>query len=219
MSNNTNENKVNIENFEDTIKQKNTKIRILILINIILIILLLLLYILGFRLGKIGYISTTSPNYVYTDIIEIKDDNEEWGTIEKELNIFSNSKFDNKNIIAPRSNEIYEFEVKNLTDENVEYTIEFEEDSKYNINMRYKLKLENVYIAGNEEEWVTAEELTKKAVKVAKNSTNIFTLEWKWLDNDVEDTYVGMQDYAEYMLKVSIKANIIENTKESKDEI
>lgn len=209
MLDNTKETK-SIEELEKKLEEKNRKIRILIIINIILIILLLLLYILGYRVGFIGYKEVVAdPTYV----IEVKQDELDWTKIEQ-LDIFNNSKFNNEKIIAPNSKEIYQFAIKNVANEDIEYKIEFEEKAKYKINMEYRLKIDNIYIAGNENQWVSVEELKQEFIKVTKGSINVFTLEWKWIDDDTNDTYVGTQLSADYTLKIKIDAKLPSETGE-----
>jgi len=203
------------ENLEEKIHSKNRTIKILILIIIILIILLLLLYILGYQVGKIGYEETSAD---YIEIIEVSEETINWNSIET-LNIFNNSKFNNEKIIAPNSNEVYEFAIKNTLNESIQYNINFEEENKYNINMKYKLKIDNIYIAGNENEWVSLEELNQNNIKVTKGSINVFSLEWKWVDDDKNDTYAGTQLNANYTLKLIIDAGVINQTEEGKNEL
>jgi len=78
----------------------------------------------------------------------------------------------------------------------------------YSINMKYRLKIDNVYIKGNKDTYVGIEELSVQDIIVLKDSTNIFTLEWYWEDDDVNDTIVGSQKTDEqYKLNIKIEAN------------
>lgn len=62
---------------------------------------------------------------------------------------------------------------------------------KHFVNMKYKLKMDNIYIKGNADNYVTLDELNLNDIVVLKDSINIFTLEWYWKDDDELDTYVG----------------------------
>ena len=76
------------------------------------------------------------------------------------------------------------------------------------INMKYKLKIDNIYIRGNEDEYVSIEELKVDDIVVLEDSNNIYTLEWKWVDNDIADTYVGsLKEIQTYTLKLKINAD------------
>lgn len=189
-------------------KDKRDKI-----ILIIIIIILLFLHLLCHKLGKIGYkkdISTNAEdleNMVKFDVIEIVD-----GDIKNiknsQLNIFNNKDFDGEKIIAPKSNGEYKFCIENLVNGDLTYNIEFSDEMTNPINMKYRLKIDNIYIRGNEEEYVDIEELKIEDIVVLENSNNIYTLEWKWVDDDKADTYVGSQkEIQSYTLKLKINAD------------
>lgn len=189
--------------------KKNTKVIILIML---FILLLLFSYWLGYRIGKIGYdVSYTEPTFseelkairVTDDTMEIIQD--------EELNIFSNVKFDNEPIIAPNSTGTYKFYIENVVDDNISYDITFTDEMSNKINMKYRLKLDNVYVRGNEKEYVDITELNLEDITVLKDSVNIFVLEWYWVDDDENDTYVGSLKTDEYYtLKLKIQADNLE---------
>ena len=66
------------------------------------------------------------------------------------------------------------------------------------VNMKYKLKLDNIYVKGNKSEYITLDQMNLDDIVVLKNSTNIYTLEWYWDDNDELDTHVGSQEEDNY---------------------
>lgn len=182
-------------------EKENKKFLILIIIFIILILLIAFLI---NHLGKVGYVNTSNEQ---TDLIEVTQNDIGWDMLE-ELNIFRNQKYNNQNIIAPRSTGTYSFLVKNVTDTNLVYDLQLKEINKYNINMKYKLKLENVYIAGSKEEWKDIKDINIENIIVPAESTNLYTLEWYWADNDVQDTKIGSLTYADYTLRIKIGAQI-----------
>ena len=51
-------------------------------------------------------------------------------------------------------------------------------------------------------------EANLESIIVAPNSTNFYTLEWYWEDNDRQDTIIGSLSYAEYKLRVKVGAQI-----------
>ncbi len=196
-------NKKSNEELEDENKRKKRTIIILI---IIIIILLLLLFFLGFRVGKIGYSNECAVPVFGEKIKSIKvSDNKQEIDKNTPLDIFSNVKFDNKKIIAPGSYGSYDFMIKNTGLSKLSYDIEFKDIMDNPVNMKYRLKIDNVYIKGNEKEYVTLDELNTKNIKVMENSNNVFTLEWLWEHDDYNDTYTGsLKDNQYYTLNVYV---------------
>lgn len=196
-------NKKSNEELEDENKRKK---RIIIILIIIIIILLLLLFFLGFRVGKIGY-SNECATPVFGEkvkTIRVSDKKQEIDE-NTSLDIFSNIKFDNKKIIAPGSFGSYDFMVKNTGSSKLSYNIEFKDIMDNPVNMKYRLKIDNVYIKGNENEYVTINELNTKNIKVMENSNNVFTLEWLWEHDNNNDTYTGsMKDTQYYTLNINV---------------
>jgi hypothetical protein len=64
--------------------------------------------------------------------------------------------------------------------------------------MKYKLKIDNVYIIGNKDNYVDIADLNVEDIIVLKDSINIYTLEWYWADDDANDTIVGSQETDQY---------------------
>lgn len=161
----------------------------------IIILILLLMFWLGYRIGKLGYKETTiSPNnnFEYNSIILLENDMQKIKN--NQLNIFKNKDFNNEKIIAPHSKGTYKFYVQNKTNTDVIYNIKFSDEMQNFINMKYRLKLDNIYIKGNSENYVSLDELELNNIIILKDSTNFYTLEWYWDDNDKLDTFVGSQE-------------------------
>ena len=161
----------------------------------IIILILLLMFWLGYRIGKLGYKETTiSPNnnFEYNSIILLENDMQKIKN--NQLNIFKNKDFNNEKIIAPHSKGTYKFYVQNKTNTDVIYNIKFSNEMQNFINMKYRLKLDNIYIKGNSENYVSLDELELSNIIILKDSTNFYTLEWYWDDNDKLDTFVGSQE-------------------------
>ena len=207
-----NSNTIQKEEYEETIeklmdeKKRDRRIKIVL---IIIIILLLLFWILAYRVGKIGYGGNkevvASPTEVVIRITQGDID------IDKstDLGIFKNAKFDGKEIIAPKSSGTYQFCVKNESKNNIIYDIKFLDEMQYFVNMKYKLKIDNIYIRGNEKEYVGIDELNAEKIVVLKDSNNIYTLEWYWEDSDKEDTTVGSKkENQHYSLILQINASL-----------
>lgn len=180
----------------------------------IIIIILLLLWLICWKLGKIGYNTEPLPSApVFSEkipTIKVSDD-ENKKIDDTDLNIFANVKFNGKSKIAPKSNGEYKFVIENVSDTTLVYDIDFKDIMSNPINMKYKLKIDNVYIRGNEDEYIDINELSVDDIVVLKDSNNIFILEWYWEDDDKVDTYVGSLESDEYYtLELMIQADIYE---------
>lgn len=125
------------------------------------------------------------------------------------LEIFKNKSYYVKNdLIAPGSENSYQFVIRNNNDFAIEYSLRFEQDNPYNINMKYRLKQDGKYIVGDDKNWVTASELLQKEMVLANYSYNVYTLDWKWFESDNEtDTKIGSNIEANYSLNINIFAN------------
>ena len=199
------------EDLEKNYKKETRKNRIIIVILIITIILLLLFFALGCKVGKIGFgykPTSTEPSIDSSNMILIKESDMK-EVIDNKLNIFKNEKFDGQSIIAPKSYGKYQFYVSNISNQHVKYTMKFSDEMKKFVNMKYKLKIDNVYIRGDLENYTTIDNLELDEIVVLKDSTNIFTLEWYWEDDDSLDTGVGSEKDTQYY-KLNLQIQPIE---------
>ncbi len=199
------------EDLEKNYKKETRKNRIIIVILIITIILLLLFFVLGCKVGKIGFgykPTSTEPSIDSSNMILIKESDMK-EVIDNKLNIFKNEKFDGQSIIAPKSYGKYQFYVSNISNKHVKYTMKFSDEMKKFVNMKYKLKIDNVYIRGDLENYTTIDNLELDEIVVLKDSTNIFTLEWYWEDDDSLDTGVGSEKDTQYY-KLNLQIQPIE---------
>ena len=136
-------------------------------------------------LGKV-FVDDKNGNYIY----------------QKNLDIFNNAAFQYTNKIAPGVSNTYQFVVHNSSTSAVMYNIKMYEDISYTINMRYRLKRNNQYVIGSDNTWVKADELST-SLKVLKGlSADNYTLEWKWFDDDVNDTIAGKNMTDTYKLNI-----------------
>ena len=87
--------------------------------------------------------------------------------------------------------------------------MKFSDEMKKFVNMKYKLKIDNVYIRGDLENYTTIDNLELDEIVVLKDSTNIFTLEWYWEDDDSLDTGVGSEKDTQYY-KLNLQIQPIE---------
>ena len=132
----------------------------------------------------------------------VKDKAGEWTNI-RTLNIFSNPAYQMSNKIAPGVSNVYNFVVYNSTARVLDYKMTMIEENPYQLNMKYRLKRNNQYIAGNATTWVYANEMVIEKDHMATNASDKYALEWKWVDN-TNDTTIGKLSNATYTLKTSI---------------
>ena len=176
------------------------------IIYILIIIIIILIVLLVWKIGRIGIDERPTSGKTYTDGIVVTEDDI---GIEKDtkLNIFNNEKFEGEKIIAPHSQGTYKFYIKNKSNRDINYNIKFSDEMKKFVNMKYRLKIDNIYIRGNEEGYTTIENLDVNNITVPKDSINVFTLEWYWEDNDELDTKVGTSEESYYTLNLKIDAS------------
>ena len=146
------------------------------------------------KLGAI-YISDKKGDYIY----------------QQRLNIFNNQAFEYTNKIAPGVGNTYEFIVHNNMEKDINYNLKMYEKTQYDINMKYRLKRNNKYIIGNDKEWVDAEKLQTTYYDIKGKGLDKYSLEWKWFDNDEQDTFIGKNMTEEYKLNVRFYFKLIEN--------
>lgn len=122
------------------------------------------------------------------------------------LNIFKQtSYYVKKDRIAPNSYNSYQFVIRNSTDVFITYNLDFIEDNKYNINMKYRLKRNGSYVVGNEEEYVTAKELSQYNINLDINNYDVYMLDWKWFSSP-NDTEIGSNIDSHYGLSIKLLA-------------
>ena len=119
-----------------------------------------------------------------------------------DLKIFTNSMYEFENKIAPECYNTYQFVVKNSTNYQIKYNIEFIETNPYHINMKYKLKKNDTYLIDH---YVSASELNTSDALLNVSDNDTFYLEWKWVSSD-NDTQIGNNPNAYYGLKIEVKA-------------
>ena len=92
----------------------------------------------------------------------------------------------------------FKFVVRNDTNEDVVYHVKFVDEMNNFVNMKYRLKVDNIYIKGNQDKYIQIEELDVENVILPKDSASIYTLEWYWESDDEKDNYVGKQKDDQY---------------------
>ena len=123
------------------------------------------------------------------------------------LNIFTQTAYyvvEDK--IAPTSENTYQFVIRNRNDFNIRYSLKAEETNIYNINMKYRLKRNGYYVVGNDNKYVTADEIEQYNIQLADNTYDVYTLDWKWFEGS-NDTEIGEDISSYYKLNLEVTAN------------
>ena len=123
---------------------------------------------------------------------------------QQNLRIFENAAYEFENKIAPGVSNSYQFVIHNNSNINVKYKILMYEESEYKINMKYRLKKNNQYIIGDNDNWVTFEELQTEYSKLNINESDNYSLDWKWFDDDENDNIAGKNMTSEFNLNIRI---------------
>ena len=134
----------------------------------------------------------------------VKDNYTIWSN--KRLRIFSNQAYEYFSKIAPGVSNSYDFVIKNNNDFPVLVDISMKEVNPYSINMEYKLRSENTFLAGSSFKYVSVNKLSQKNIYLKAHSSKLYSLDWKWIDS-YNDTEIGEAIDANYKLLVYVGAN------------
>ncbi len=123
-----------------------------------------------------------------------------------QLNIFTRTAYevvDGK--IAPGGENSYQFIIRNNNTFNIMYSLTLIETNDYNINMKYRLKKNERYVSGDDDTWVTYDELKQDFQNLSSKNYDVYTLDWKWFESE-NDTQIGTDINSRYDLKIKISA-------------
>lgn len=154
-----------------------------------------------FSLILAAYYLSLSKDYIPTLFIT-EDGGPEWREDEY-IRVFENGVY-NESKIHPGMEGEYRFRFENRNANRLNYDLIFTDENSFSINMGYRLRLDNVYVLGDEDTYIGIDELALKDVIIASDSSVIYTLEWKWLDGET-DTAAGMNN-ATYTLHITFNA-------------
>ena len=143
-----------------------------------------------------------------SDIIKVWENGKQWSQ-KANLNIFSNSYFNNHNIIAPGIRGRYNFEIENSSNKKIIYFIRFKEENDKEINLKYRLKKNSKYVLGNDNEWIYIDNKTTENYSLVGKAKEGYTLEWYWEDSD-RDTQIGQDENVNYKINIEINSAIVE---------
>ncbi len=131
-------------------------------------------------------------------------DGQEWED-DEQLPIFENGYYEETKI-HPGMAGSYQFRLQNENQQRLLYSLNFTETNEFGVNLKYRLKADDTYIAGDEKTYLTAKEISQKESVLAAEASTIFTLEWKWVDG-ANDAYAGMNN-ANYILHIKFSGKI-----------
>lgn len=119
----------------------------------------------------------------------------------------NNTNIFNGETISPGGRGIYPFNVLNNTKEVQEYKLNFEEDNKYNISMKYKIKLNGKYLSND---WSYLKDIKFNKKKLNTSEFDIYELEWKWFDSNNDSK---VEDNSFYNLNIITDSNGIKKNR------
>lgn len=134
--------------------------------------------------------------------IIVYDDYKIWGN--KELRIFANPMYGDRHLIAPGSYNSYAFIIKNNNNFDIVVDIIFDETNDELINMQYKLKHQGEYLLGGENVYEKIVGLKIENIILPAKSQKEYVLDWRWVDDDYNDTIIGFDATAIYKLKITV---------------
>lgn len=193
-------------------EEKNKKL--IIIYFLILIFLIIITFLLIQCLGKIdNSIKVSTGNIDIFDIVLqgtpliVVEDNTTVYSANTPLRIFTHTSYNIvNNVIAPMSENSYQFVIRNNNDFDLNYSFEAIEENKYNINMKYRLKLNGKYVLGNDNKYVTAKDLYQYDITLNSGNHDVYTLDWKWFESK-NDTEIGTNINSNYKLNLKILAS------------
>ena len=138
-----------------------------------------------------------STGHLLSDEVGLVTADREIGVFDKTIHPGSEGEFDFEIINPHAKNIVYEMDVKQY----------YNGQEVTDFPMFYKLKMNNVYIAGLDN-WVSYSSLSFANLIIPDNSTQSFTLEWCWpfeSGDDEHDTLLGV-DNGSYHIVVSVRS-------------
>lgn len=197
--------KVNSNKKEITIEEMNSKYAVrwrILLYGIILIFVILALI--------VTYILNVFNMAIYnpyeTKVIDISSKDKNWYKNEN-INLFQNLNKNGEKIIWPGKSGEYSFIIANNSSQDVCYKFNMQDKNDKNINIKYRLKMNNMYIVGDEENWASIDKMKLDNIYGLKDSKTIYTLEWKWEDSD-NDTQIAKEGLATYTVYIDIYSKL-----------
>lgn len=192
-------------NYLGSLKRRNKAFSITLVVLLMLLLVGVSSYFSTYILGSIG-ISVFNPKYPTFDLVQ-SEGNTSWNELEQ-LDILKGPS--GAKVIFPGAIGTYSFIIDNKNESIVTFDINISDINQEKIPMRYRLKMNNVYIVGSNDSWATIADMKKSGIKLPADSRALYTLEWKWDStvSDEIDTAIGLKATATYTLELAISAEI-----------
>ena len=135
-----------------------------------------------------------------TKIIQVSSEAKEWHQNDN-INLFKTRNRKGEKVIWPGQSGSYDFVVQNNNNDPITYQLSLDEANRDNINMKYRLKLNNVYVVGDEKTYESIDKVKLDNVTILGKGKSLFTLEWTWekADNDAKIVREGLATYRIYI--------------------
>ncbi len=186
----------------ETMNNKHARRWRILLYAIILIFIILALI--------VTYILNVFDMAIYnpyeTKVIDISSKDKSWYKNEN-INLFQNLNKNGEKIIWPGEFETYSFIISNNSSQDIHYKFSMQDKNDKNINIKYRLKMNNTYIIGDENNWVSIDKMKLDNIYGLKDSKTIYALEWKWEDSD-NDTQIAKEGLATYTVYIDIYSKL-----------
>lgn len=141
-----------------------------------------------------------------TKVIDISTKDKSWYKNEN-INLFQNLNVAGEKIIWPGQSGTYNFIISNNSSQDIYYKFSMQDKNDKNINIKYKLKMNNTYIIGDENNWASIDKMKLDNIYELKDSKTIYELEWKWEDSD-NDTQIAKEGLATYTVYIDIYSKL-----------
>lgn len=148
--------------------------------------------------------NSTNDNIIDSDINFIVTENSKsWNQLSN-LNIFKDE-YSKSNKIYPGLSGKYEFRVENKSDFEVEYKINMQVLKNADINLKYKIIKNGVYLNN---EYMDIDKISIPNYDISSGKIDTYVIDWKWVDNDSVDTEIGKNaEKINYILKILVNAS------------
>ena len=135
-----------------------------------------------------------------TKIIQVSSEAKEWHQNDN-INLFKTRNRKGEKVIWPGQSGSYDFVVQNNNNDPITYQLSLDEANRDNINMKYRLKLNNVYVVGDEKTYESIDKVKLDNITILGKGKSLFTLEWTWekADNDAKIVREGLATYRIYI--------------------
>lgn len=142
------------------------------------------------------------------EVVSNIDDNTPAVLFSNDDSVFSQNfdfKIFNVERIGSNDSGTYNFKIKNNVNGLVKYIISFDEQNDYNVNMMYKIKRNNEYVLGDENNYVKIDSLNLGDRLLEVGKIDEYTIDWKWINVD-SYTDKAIVEGSKYVLNAKVES-------------